>query len=161
MSAASAFVSSEMTVNPSWIDYNGHLNMAYYHVLLDRASDEFWSQFGLGPDYVKATGHSTFAAECHIRYIKELQVHDPVRVTVHLVGADAKRLHTFRELRHARDGWLAAASENMSLHVDLNLRKVVPFSDKMQAHLQEIVERHRLAGLPHGIGRRISMQKGA
>ena len=31
------FVSSIMTVEPAWIDYNGHLNMAYYNVLFDRA----------------------------------------------------------------------------------------------------------------------------
>ena len=30
------FVSSVMRVEPAWIDYNGHLNMAYYNVLLDR-----------------------------------------------------------------------------------------------------------------------------
>ena len=34
------FVSSVMTVEPAWIDYNGHLNMAYYNVLFDRAVDE-------------------------------------------------------------------------------------------------------------------------
>lgn len=161
MNAAFAFVSSEMVVEPAWIDYNGHLNMAYYHVLLDRASDEFWLQFGLGSDYVKVSGHSTFAAECHIRYLKELRVNDPVRVTIYLVAADAKRLHTFRELHHAGEGWLAAASENMSLHVDLKQRKVVPFRDETQALLQQTVAKHRQAGLPDGIGRRISMEKSA
>ena len=30
------FVSSIMRVEPQWIDYNGHLNMAYYNVLFDR-----------------------------------------------------------------------------------------------------------------------------
>ena len=30
------FVSSVMTVEKDWIDYNGHLNMAYYNVLFDR-----------------------------------------------------------------------------------------------------------------------------
>ena len=34
------FVSSVMRVEPGWIDYNGHLNMAYYNVLFDRAVDE-------------------------------------------------------------------------------------------------------------------------
>ncbi|HEX2509407.1 MAG TPA: thioesterase, partial [Microvirga sp.] len=29
------FVSSTMRVEPSWIDYNGHMNLAYYHVLFD------------------------------------------------------------------------------------------------------------------------------
>ena len=26
-----------MTLDPSWVDYNGHLNQAYYGVLFDRA----------------------------------------------------------------------------------------------------------------------------
>ena len=34
------FVSSTMRVEPGWIDYNGHMNMAYYHVLFDRALEE-------------------------------------------------------------------------------------------------------------------------
>ena len=33
------FVSSMMRVEPQWIDYNGHLDMAYYNVLFDRAVD--------------------------------------------------------------------------------------------------------------------------
>ena len=31
------FVSAPMPVRPEWADYNGHLNMAYYHVLFDTA----------------------------------------------------------------------------------------------------------------------------
>src|SRR5262249_5883578 len=31
------FVSSVMQLEPQWIDYNRHLNMAYYNVLMDRA----------------------------------------------------------------------------------------------------------------------------
>ena len=37
---AAPFVSSIMKVEPAWIDYNGHLNMAYYNVLFDRGADE-------------------------------------------------------------------------------------------------------------------------
>ena len=39
---AAPFTSSVMRVEPAWIDYNGHLNMAYYNVLFDRAVDEFY-----------------------------------------------------------------------------------------------------------------------
>ena len=46
------FVSTVMTVDSQWIDYNGHLNMAYYNVLIDRAVDEAFLLVGLGPDYV-------------------------------------------------------------------------------------------------------------
>ena len=42
-----------MTVEPAWIDYNGHLNMAYYNVLFDRAVDEVFELLGCGADYVK------------------------------------------------------------------------------------------------------------
>ena len=47
------FVSSIMRVQPQWIDYNGHLNMAYYNVLFDRAVDEVFELLGCGVDYVK------------------------------------------------------------------------------------------------------------
>jgi len=47
------FVSSVMRVEPDWINYNGHLNMAYYHVLFDRAFDEVLRLIGADPDYVR------------------------------------------------------------------------------------------------------------
>ena len=57
------FVSSVMQVEPAWIDYNGHLNMAYYNVLFDRAVDEVYELLGLGLDYLKVRRHSTFMTE--------------------------------------------------------------------------------------------------
>jgi acyl-CoA thioester hydrolase len=159
MNPKAPFASSEMIVDPRWTDYNGHLNMAYYHVLLDRASDEFWLQLGLGSQYIEKTSRSTFAAECHIQYLRELRANDPVQTTIFLLATDEKRLHTFRRLCHAREGWLAAASENMSLHVDLNSRKVVSFPDELQARHRLIVKEHQRIGHPNGVGRRISMMK--
>jgi len=63
------FVSTVMTVDSQWIDYNGHLNMAYYNVLIDRAVDEAFLLVGLGPDYVQNRGASFFTAEAHVRYL--------------------------------------------------------------------------------------------
>ena len=85
------FVSSVMRVEPGWIDYNGHLNMAYYNVLFDRAVDEAYDLLGCGLAYLKQTHHSTFTAEVHIRYLRELHADDPVRVTFQLIDYDAKR----------------------------------------------------------------------
>ena len=78
------FVSSLMKVEPAWIDYNGHLNMAYYNVLFDRAVDEVFELLGCGADYV-SKGFSTFTAEVHVRYLRELKEGDPVRVTFQLL----------------------------------------------------------------------------
>jgi len=95
---------SVMQIEPQWIDYNGHLNMAYYNVMFDRAIDELWLRIGIGPDYMAARGGSTFTAECHVRYLREIHLGEPVQVSILLVAADDKRLHTFQELRHATEG---------------------------------------------------------
>ena len=52
------FQSSIMQIEPQWIDYNGHLNMAYYNVLFDRAIDQLWLELGIGPDYMKSRNGS-------------------------------------------------------------------------------------------------------
>ena len=95
------FVSSVMRVEDHWIDYNGHLNMAYYNVLFDRAVDEAYELIGIGADYVARRKHSFFTAEVHLRYLRELHAGDPVRVTFQLLDFDRKRLHTFEQLFHA------------------------------------------------------------
>jgi Predicted thioesterase len=98
------FVSSLMRVEPQWIDYNGHLNMAYYNVLFDRAVDEVYELLGVGAAYLKDHRHSTFTAEVHVRYVRELHENDPVRVTFQLLGYDSKRFHYFEQLFHATEG---------------------------------------------------------
>jgi acyl-CoA thioester hydrolase len=151
------FVSSVMRVEPAWIDYNGHLNMAYYNVLFDRAVDEAYELLGCGPTYLRKTGHSTFTAEAHVRYLRELRQDDPVRVTFQLLGYDAKRVHFFEELRHAEEGWLSATSEDITLHVDMTARKTAPFPDDVLARLARMQAAHAHLPIPDGVGRRIAM----
>ena len=151
------FLCSEMQIEPQWIDYNGHLNMAYYNVMMDRAIDELWLQLGIGPTYKKERHGSTFTAECHVRYLREIHLGDPVQVTVHLLGADEKRLHTFEELRHASEGWISATSENISLHIDMTTRKVAAFPADIRARIAEIANAHATVARPEGIGRKVTM----
>ena len=80
---AAPFLSSVMQIEPQWIDYNGHLNMAYYNVMFDRAIDQLWLQLGIGPAYMKERHGSTFTAECHVRYLREIHLGDPVQVSVY------------------------------------------------------------------------------
>jgi len=151
------FVSSVMRVEPTWIDYNGHLNMAYYNVLFDRAVDEAYELIGCGHAYLERTRHSTFTAEVHVRYLRELHAGDPVRVTFQLLDYDAKRIHYFEELRHAEEGWLSATSENMALHVDITQKKTAPFPDFVIAQLTRMRAAHAHLPVPDGVGRRIVM----
>jgi acyl-CoA thioester hydrolase len=151
------FVSSMMKVEPDWIDYNGHLNMAYYNVLFDRAVDEAFELLGCGADYVKNRRHSCFTAEVHIRYLAELHAGDPVRVTCQLLDYDDKRMHYFEQLFHATEGIVHATSENLSLHVDMSKKKTAPFPDEVASCLAKMKAAHAKLPRPEVVGRRIIM----
>jgi acyl-CoA thioester hydrolase len=140
------FLASVMQIEPQWIDYNGHLNMAYYNVML-----------GIGPGYMKERHGSTFTAECHVRYLREIHLGDPVQVSILLVAADEKRLHTFKELRHATEGWLSATSENMTIHIDMTARKTAPFPSDIRARIDALANAHKSVARPEGIGRKVAM----
>jgi acyl-CoA thioester hydrolase len=157
--APAPFTASVMRVEPQWIDYNGHLNMAYYNVLFDRAIDQLFAELGVGPNYLAERRHSTMTAECHVRYMREIGETDPVEVHIWLLGADEKRLHTFEQLRHADEGWISATSENMTLHIDMAVRRVAPFPPDIMARVQAMVEAHRQAPRPEGLGRSIAMPR--
>ena len=151
------FLSSVMQIEPQWIDYNGHLNMAYYNVMFDRAIDELWLKLGIGPTYRQERNGSTFTAECHVRYLREIHLGDPVQVSILLVAADEKRLHTFEEMRHATEGWLSATSENMTIHIDMAARKTAPFPPDIRARIGAVAKAHASIARPEGIGRKIGM----
>lgn len=151
------FVSSVMTVEPAWIDYNGHLNMAYYNVLFDRGIDEAYALVGIGEDYRKNQQQTMFSAEVHIRYLRELRADDPVRVTFQLLAYDSKRLHFFQQLFHATESWVSATSENLSLHIDLGRRKTAPFPAEVARSLAKMRKSHAHLPRPEAAGRRIAM----
>ena len=151
------FLSSVMQVEPQWIDYNGHLNMAYYNVMFDRAIDELWLKLGIGPPYMRERHGSTFTAECHVRYLREIHLGDPVQISIVLLAADEKRLHTFEEMRHASEGWLSATSENMTIHIDMTARKVGRFPSDIRTRIQALARAHAALPRPEGIGRKIGL----
>ncbi len=148
---------TEGSVLPEWIDVNGHMNLAYYVLLFDQGTDAVYDALGVGHAYRKATGNSTFTAETHTLYERELLVGERVRMTTRLLGADAKRLHYFNEMFHAEQGHRVAAQELMALHIDLRVRRTAPFPPAVLERLQAAVRAQAGEPLPPGIGRRIAM----
>ena len=154
-------LSPPMAIEPAWVDYNGHLNMAYYNVLFDRACDELVLAAGLGPDYVAARGLSYMTAEIHVCYVREVFLTDPVRVGTRILDLDGKRLHLWAELIHAAEGWVSATSEQMYLHVDLTSRRVVPWPADVRRGLERLWEPTRDLPRPERAGRRIGITRKA
>lgn len=151
------FVASTMRVAPAWIDYNGHMNMAYYLVLFDRAVDEAFALLGLGPDYVEERRLSYFTAEIHTLYLRELSVDTAVRTTVRLIDYDEKRIHAYFEIHHLEEGWVAATCEKLFLHVDMTSRKVAPFPDDILTNLAAMKAVHDRLKRPASLGRSIGL----
>jgi acyl-CoA thioester hydrolase len=155
------FPCSIRQVEPRWIDHNGHLNMAYYNVIMDDSVGDFFTAIGLGRDYKKQRNASTMTAECHVRYLREVHLGDPLQVSILMIAADEKRMHFFEELRHATEGWLSATSENISLHIDMSVRKVAPFPPDIAERIQAVATAHSRTPRPEGVGRRIQMTASA
>lgn len=126
------------TVQPGWIDYNGHMNVAFYVMAFDHATDGLFDVLGIGAGYCRRENRSVFAVEQHIAYKRELKQGENLVVSSHLLGFDDKRLHFFQ--RMARDGGehLAATMESVGLHVDMTARRAAPFPEQARAALAQM-----------------------
>ena len=110
-------------VEPAWVDHYGHMNLAYYVLVFDRATDLLWPRLGLGPE-LRAAGLGTFAAESWVGYRREVLEGAPLAAVSEVLDFDNKRLLIRHRLLHADEGWESAESELLFLCVDLGRRKV-------------------------------------
>lgn len=143
---------AELSVLEDWIDFNGHMNVAYYVLAFDSAIDGLWERLGMDANYRDSTTGSTFAAESHVRYLRELKQGDPIIITAQIVAHDEKRLHQFQRMYHARDQYLAATCEWMNLHVNLTTRKVSPWPANIEAAIAAFANLHADEPAPEGLG---------
>jgi len=146
------------TVLPEWIDYNGHLNMAYYVLMFDNATDRFFDLIDLGVDYVQRCQHSAFVLETHVTYQQEVGLGDPLRFSFQLIDADEKRLHYYFEMYHREKGFRAATSEQIALHVDLEARRAAPFPEIISHRIDAVMTAHADLSRPDGVGRSIGIR---
>lgn len=143
-------------LDPAWLDYNGHLNMAYYNVLFDEAADHVFELIGCGPGYLAARNMSFFTAEAHVCYVRELKPDAMVSASTRILDFDAKRIHLFQELRHV-EGWLSATCETMLLHVDMSGPRAAAMPQNVLARVTGMNEAHRILPRPERAGRSIGI----
>lgn len=146
------------TVRPEWIDYNGHMNVAYYVLAFDHATDAVFEYLQVGEAYRRRTGCSIFAMELHVLYTAELKQGEPLRVTTQILGADEKRLHFFHRMYHAERGTQAACYEIIGVNVDMTARKAKPFPPETLARIQAVAAAHVHLPRPPEAGRVIGLK---
>lgn len=147
------------TVRPEWIDFNGHMNVAYYVLAFDGATDKFFDYLGLDETYRNATNRTTFALEHHVVYLREVKLGDPLRFTTQLLDYDAKRLHYFHRMFHAEEGYLAATSEIISAHVDLVARRTFALGPPDDSRIVALGAAHAALKRPEQAGRVIGIRR--
>ena len=157
MSFPTPFARYQAEVLPAWIDGNNHMNMGYYTVLFDLATDEIWDELGIGREYKIARGLSTFAAEGHIVYEREMLLGERGVVHSRVLGVDAKRLHLAHELYREKDGLRSAAQEFIFLHVDLTVRRVTPWPADIRGRIEVAAVAHSAMPPLDWTGRRIAL----
>lgn len=110
-------------VKPGWVDHYGHMNLAYYLVAFDLATDALWPLLGLGKGF-QERGLGTFAAESWQAYTREVTEGAPLAFDSEVLVYDAKRLLCRHVMFHAEEGWQVAENEVLYLCVDLTARRV-------------------------------------
>jgi acyl-CoA thioester hydrolase len=145
-------------LDPAWLDYNGHLNMAYYNVLFDQAADHVFDLIGCGPGYLAARNMSFFTAETHVCYVRELKPDAMVRASTQVFDFDSKRIQLFQELRHV-DGWLSATCESMLLHIDMSGPRTTAMPEDILANVTRLSESHQSLPRPERAGRSIGIPR--
>ena len=146
-------------VRPEWIDDNGHLNMGYYLVVFDSATDAWLDYIGLSASENERMGVTTFTLEAHVNYLREVREAAPLRFTTRLLGFDPKRIHYFHEMHHATDGYLSATNELMSLHVSRATRRAAPMTAQVLARLADVLSQHQTLPVPPQVGRRLGLDR--
>jgi len=144
-------------VRPEWIDHNQHMNMGYYLVVFDYATDEFFAWVGLDAAHRAARAITTFCLEAHVTYHREVRAGDPLRFTTRLLAHDDKRIHYFHAMYHADEGWLAATNELLSLHVSRATRRAAAMAPEILARLAAIQRAHDALPRPPQAGRAIGL----
>jgi acyl-CoA thioester hydrolase len=147
-------------VLPEWIDYNGHMNVAFYVLAFDKALDSFCERYDLSLEYMKRENGSTFVLEAHVTYLQEVLQGDPLHFTLQLLDVDAKRLHYFMRMYHADNGFLAATSEQqLMVHVNMADRRVAPMAAETLARLEALKAEHAKLPRPEQSGSVIGIRR--
>ena len=154
---ANGIVSTTAEVLPEWLDYNDHMNVAYYVAAFDLGIDAFKAVLGIDLDYINREKKSTVALESHITYQREASLGEELRIETRLLNFDGKRCHLYQEMY--RQQTLLSTLESLSISFDTTLRRSCPFEPVMAARYRQAFEAQKIVPIPEWVGKSVSMKK--
>ena len=118
------------SVKKEWVDYNDHMNMAYYVLIFDQALEVALEKFKMGESSAKDLNRSTMVVETNTKYLSEVKQGEEIDINMTYFDHDKKRLQIKMEMIEKSKKKISATIEWISLYIDLSQRKVTEFEDE-------------------------------
>ena len=148
------------SVDPAWIDYNGHMNDAYYALVFSRTGDKLLEAIGLETQGRNRTSRTIYTTTLTIHYHQEVSEGEVLTVQARVLEYDAKRLRIWFEMRNA-EGSVVATSEQVYLCIDQSGEKprAAAFLPEQQATIAALAATTADLPWPEAAGRGISLKR--
>jgi acyl-CoA thioester hydrolase len=146
-------IQTNVTVLGEWVDNNGHMNLAFYVLAFDKATDNFYDQLQIGLDYRAREHSSMFTLGINVDYIREVFEGDQLRITTQLLDCDEKRMRYIHCMYKGSDTEPVAINECLAVHVDMAQRKSVAFPAATRQRIEGTLSEQRKLPLPKYAGR--------
>ena len=143
----------------SWIDYNGHMNVAYYTMAIDNSIDHFLEEIlGIGETHAKTNDQGPFVVQANFSYLNEMVYKQQFFVQCSLINYDKKKMHLFLEIISSDNYKIMAFSEQLLLNVNLKKRKTENYPEWALKRLTQLKKDHKDIQFPKNIGLSIKVK---
>ncbi len=117
-------------VKKEWVDYNNHMNMAYYVLVFDQAWEVALEKFKMGGTAAKNLHRSTMVVETNTKYLNEVKEGEVVNVNLTYFDHDKKRLHLKMEMISQKTN-------------KLSKRKVTEFEEEKVKLMEDFIDKNK------------------
>ena len=154
------FESNVQSVHEDWIDYNGHMNVAYYTLAFDKALDDFLEKnLEIGPTYVEKEKKGPYSLQANYHYLDELRLTEKFFTKIYLINSDKKKIHLVLEMINFNTNKQVAVCETLLINVDLSIRKSVEYDIDVINRIEDYKNNCKSYSLPPHIGKEIKIRK--
>lgn len=153
-------VAGTITVPCEWLDYNGHMNEAYYITTASQGF-EFLMQY-IGMDRLFVHQNATyFTLENHNTYMRECKAGDVLTSAGHLLDFDEKCIHMYYDVYKGdlQDNNIVFSMEQIKLLVDAKTHKKTTLPPIMFARLQAVYDAHKSLSVPRNLSQKLQIHK--
>ncbi len=154
------FQSNVQNVKKEWIDYNGHMNVAYYTLAFDNSLDDFLETIlEIGPTFVNKEKQGPYSLQANYHYLDELILGEKFFVKIYIIDSDKKKVHIVLEMIEFKTKRQVAVCETLLINVDLNIRKSVNYGPDVIKKIEQYEATCSEIQLPLQIGKSIKIIK--